>query len=77
MKIKDFLKTEDNLKEGQKLRITFLKHRIPTLLGKKQIDVIFRKWDYESEEMYNIYLYIIPNCILLLKDIESIEILED
>lgn len=77
MKIKTFLKTEDNLKEGQKLRITFLKHRIPTLFGKKQIDVIFRKWDYESEEMYNIYLYIIPNCILLLKDIESIEILED
>ena len=77
MKIETFLKTEDNLKEGQKLRITFLKHRIPNLFGKKQIDVIFRKWDYESEEMYNIYLYIIPNCILLLKDIESIEILED
>ena len=83
MKIKDFkynyIKDFKNpyLKSGQKIRITFFKDRILSIFNKREIDVVYEKWDYESEEMYNIYLYIIPNCILLLKDIESIEILED
>ena len=78
MKIKDFIKNISTLQEGQRIRITFFKDKIPILWGKQEIDTIFKKWEYEDEEMKNIYIYIyIPECIFYLRNIESIEILED
>lgn len=76
MKIKDFIKNISTLREGQRIRITFFKDKIPILWGEQEIDTIFKKWEYEDEEMKNIYIYI-PECIFYLKNIENIEILED
>ena len=58
MKIKDFIKNISTLQEGQRIRITFFKDKIPILWGKQEIDTIFKKWEYEDEEMKNIYIYI-------------------
>ena len=77
MKIKDFIKNITTLQEGQRIRITFFKDKIPMLWGDQEMDTIFKKWEYEDEEMKNIHIYIIPECIFYLKNIESIEILED
>ena len=65
MKIKDFIKNISTLQEGQRIRITFFKDKIPILWGKQEIDTIFKKWEYEDEEMKNIYIYIFQNVFFI------------
>ena len=67
MKIKDFIKNISTLQEGQRIRITFFKDKIPILWGKQEIDTIFKKWEYEDEEMKNIYIYIYSRMYFLFK----------